>query len=115
MRRLKNGERIYPAFLGVQAVANPEGDGLLINKVLENTAAAEVGIEDKDIILELNDQKVNDMLKLRQLLNKFESGDTVILTILKTKTDEEETLEFELGTPPKPKGEEDQLEPPKIR
>ena len=115
MRRLKNGERIYPAFLGVQAVKNPEGKGLLINKVLEKTAAAEAGIEDEDIILELNDKKVDDMLKLRQILNKFESGETVILTILKTKTDEEETLEIELGTPPKPEGEENQLEPPKIR
>ncbi|MFK7766554.1 MAG: S1C family serine protease [Mariniblastus sp.] len=115
MRRLKNGERIYPAFLGVQAVKNPNGKGLLVKKALENTAASEAGIEDEDIILALNDQKLDDMLKLRQLLNQFESGDTVILTVYKTKTDEEETLEFELGTPPKPKGEENQLEPPKIR
>jgi serine protease Do len=115
IQRLKNGEIISPAFLGIQSGANPGGNGLLINKVLPNTPASSAGLLVEDVLLKLNDQDVNDLLRLRQILNRIESGQTAELTVLRSKTGQEETIKVTFGTPPKPEGEPDQLEPPEIR
>ncbi len=115
IERLKSGERILPAFLGIQSAANPAGDGLLINRVVPKTAASDAGLKDKDILLEVNGEAVNDMLRLRQILNKFESGDSVELTVLRSESGKQDAVQVKLGVPPLPEGEEEQLEPPKIR
>ena len=113
--RLKSGERILPPFLGIQSTANPEGDGLFISRVVQNTAASEAGLQREDILLAVDGNEVNDLLRLRQVLNKLESGDTVEIKVRRGETGETEQLKILLGVPPKPKGEEEQLEPPKIR
>ena len=115
IERLKKGEKIQPAFLGIGAVANPNGDGLLIQKVLEYSPVDEHGLEASDLILELNGTPVNDMLKLRQILNKFEAGHEVELTVKRSGKKKSDKFKLTLGVPPKPKGEPEQLEPPKIR
>ncbi len=115
IERLKKGERIRPAFLGIQSVPNPDGDGLFIKRVVQGTAADEHGLLVEDIILKLDGEPVNDLLKLRQMLNQFESGQEVELTVYRAKKNEEDAFQLKLGTPPKPKGEPEQLEPPKIR
>lgn len=115
IERLKSGERIRPAFLGIQAIPNPEGDGLFIKQVVQDTPAAEHDLLVEDLILKVNGEAVNDMLKLRQMLNQFESGREIELTVFRTEKDEEDTFKLKLGSPPKPKGEPEQLEPPKIR
>lgn len=115
IERLKAGERILPAFLGIQSTANPEGDGLFISRVVQKTAASDAGLQVEDILLEVNSEAVNDMLRLRQILNKFESGDSIELTVLRSETGKKDRIKIKLGNPPKPKGEEEQLEPPKIR
>jgi serine protease Do len=108
IERLKAGERISPAYLGVQAMPNPSGKGLWIER------ADEVGLLRGDVILGVNDEKVADMLRLRQVLNRFESGQEIELVILKDGTDKETKVKIVLGVPPRPK-EEEQLEAPKIR
>jgi len=115
IERLKSGERIFPAFLGIQSTANPEGDGLFISRVVQKTAASEAGLQVEDILLKVNGEAVNDMLRLRQILNKFDSGDSVELTVIRSETGEQDKIKIKLGVPPKPKGEGEQLEPPKIR
>lgn len=115
IERLKSGERIFPAFLGIQSTANPEGDGLFISRVVQKTAASGAGLQVEDILLEVNGEAVNDMLRLRRILNKFESGDSVELTVIRKETGKQDKIKIKLGVPPKPKGEEEQLEPPKIR
>ncbi len=115
IERLKKGERIRPAFLGIEAAANPKGDGLLIKKVVEYTAAHEHELEAQDIVLELNGTPVNDMLALRQILNKFEAGLEVEMTVKRNGEKKKDKFKLTLGAPPKPKGEPEQLEPPKIR
>jgi serine protease Do len=114
IERLKAGERISPAYLGVQAMPNPSGKGLWIERVVQETPADEVGLLRGDVILGVNDEKVADMLRLRQVLNRFESGQEIELVILKDGTDEETKVKIVLGVPPRPK-EEEQLEAPKIR
>jgi serine protease Do len=115
IERLKTGERILPAFMGIQYIANPAGDGLLINKVVQDSPASDAGMLEKDILLAINGEEVNDVLRLRQIVNKFESGQSVELKVLRTETGKADKIEIELGAPPRPKGEEEQLEPPKIR
>ena len=42
--RLKKGETISPAFLGVRTEPNKEGDGLRVAEVIEGTAASRAGL-----------------------------------------------------------------------
>jgi serine protease Do len=115
IERLKKGERISPAFLGIQAIANPNGKGLFINRVVQRTPASAAKLLREDILLKLNGEDVDDMLRLRQLLNRIESGETVELTVVRSETGKQDTFEVTLGTPPPPEGEPDPLEPPEIR
>ena len=116
IERLKNGERIRPAFLGVETIPNPSGEGLLIKRVLEYSPADENELKADDVILELNGTPVNDILKLRQVLNKFEADNDIELTVMRSeKKEKKEKFKLTLGSPPKPKGAPEQLEPPKIR
>ncbi len=115
IEQLKNGERIYPAFLGIQAVPNPTGKGLLIDRVVEKTPADQAGLARGDLILGVNGEEVADMLRLRQVLNRFIAGQEVDLMIRKEGADKEQTIQITLGVAPKPEGEPEQLEPPKIR
>jgi len=115
IERLKKGERISPAFLGIQAIANPQGKGLFINRVVQRTPASDAKLVREDILLKFNGEEVNDMLRLRQLLNRIEAGETVELTVIRSETKKEDTFEVTLGTPPKPKGAPNPLEPPEIR
>ncbi len=117
IERLKNGERIRPAFLGVETIPNPSGEGLLIKRVLEYSPADENELKADDVILELNGTPVNDILKLRQVLNKFEADNDIELTVMRSEKKEKKKEKFKLtlGSPPKPKGAPEQLEPPKIR
>ncbi len=116
LERLKNGERISPAFLGVQAMPNPAGKGLWIERVVQDTPADEIGLERQDLILGVNGEEVADMLRLRQVLNRFESGEEIELTIIKDDGKNQETqVKLKLGIAPQPDSELEQLEPPKIR
>lgn len=113
--RLKKGDHIKPAFLGVEAIANPQGDGLFVRRVLPDSAASEAELLVEDIVLKVNGQPVNDLLGLRQILNQSESGEQAELTFRRSDSKKEETATVTLGSPPRPQGEENQLEPPKIR
>jgi serine protease Do len=117
IKRLKTGEKIMPGFIGVIAIPNPQGKGLFIQRVYQDTAASEVGLLVEDIILQINGTKVNDLLTFKSLLSKYEVGESVELTILKSGDADENpvNLTVELGSPPKPKNEPESLEPPKIR
>ncbi len=103
--RLKNGERISPsAFLGVQAMPNPAGKGLWVERpVVQDTPADEIGLERQDLILGVNGEDVADMLRLRQVLNRFESGEEIELTIIKDDGKNQETqVKLKLGIAPQP-------------
>jgi serine protease Do len=115
INRLKSGERILPAFLGIESTSNPEGKGLFIVRVVQKTAAEEAGLLREDVLLEVAGEEVNDLLRLRQILNKFESGQTIELKFRRSESEKVEKVELKLGVAPLPEGEEAQLEPPKIR
>lgn len=113
--RLKDGETILPAFLGVQTGPNPDGEGLLVAKVIEGSAAEKAGMGENDSLVAINGKKIKDLMDLRQKLSRFEAGEEIEVTYLSKSEKKIVTKTVELGSAPKPKKEGPQLEPPKIR
>lgn len=55
--------------------------GVLISKVLKNSAAELAGIKDLDVILEINDIPVNSTSELHELIIQFNPGEEIKCTI----------------------------------
>ena len=66
--------------------------GVLISKVLENSAAELAGIKDLDVILEINGIKVNSTSELHELIIQFDPGDEINCTIQREEKIETVTL-----------------------
>jgi S1-C subfamily serine protease len=56
-------------------------EGVLISKVLDNSAAELAGIKELDVILEINGIKVNSTSELHELIIQFNPGDEINCTI----------------------------------
>lgn len=115
IERLKKGENIYPAFLGIAMEPNTEGDGIRIAEVVVDSPAATAALARADVILKINGTAVNDMMEFRRILNRFEAGSKIIIEIKSAGKGETESKEIVLGRPPATKDQAPQLEPPKIR
>ena len=115
IERLKKGETISPAFLGIRTEPNKSGGGLRVAEVIENTAAAEAGLGHGDIVLKINDEPVDDLMSLKRLLNQFEAGQEVKIEFKSSLKNEVITATAKLGQLPAPKADDSPMEPPKIR
>ena len=113
--RLKNGERIHPAFLGIRYVPNKKGSGLLIEQVVKSTPAEKAGLEIGDRIVSIDGKPVDDVMAMKKVLNMYESEQEVEIEYFPFEMEESKTILVRLGKPPLPKGELPPLEPPKIR
>lgn len=113
--RLKNGERIAPAFLGVLTVPNEQGSGVWIQQVVKDSPAEKAGLLPHDVIVGINDVDVADLMGLRQVLNRKESGDSIVLRVLKEGEGEPVEVSLTLEAPPQPRDEFETLDPPEIR
>lgn len=51
--------------------------------VAKNSAAAKAGLKEKDVILEVNGQKITENVSLASLIQKYNPGDTVTLKVLR--------------------------------
>lgn len=88
---LKNYGEVQRAYIGihiadintqVQKQLKLKGlKGVLVSKVLENSAAELAGIKELDIILEINGIKVNSTSELHELIIQFNPGDEIKCTI----------------------------------
>ena len=115
LKRLMKGENIFPAFLGIKAMSNPAGQGVWIEEVVPESPAKKAGLVRGDVITQINSQDVNDMMKLKQILNRFESGMQIELAITKDGTNKKETQNVVLARTPRSANSAEQMEPPKIR
>jgi Do/DeqQ family serine protease len=89
---LKYGE-VQRGLLGVQIqdvsseLADKEGlkevRGVFVAKVTENSAAESAGIKDKDIIIAIDDEKVNTSNELQEKVGKKSPGDKVKVSIIR--------------------------------
>ena len=112
---LKQGEQVFPAFLGILAMPNPDGKGVWIEQVVQGSPADQAGILREDVIIEIDGVEIQDMMQLRQILNRLQAGMEIELTLIPDETEEPKTLKLTLDRPPPPKGEPVPLEVPKIR
>ena len=114
LERLKNGDRIAAAFLGIQGIPDPGGQGIWIEKVEPKTAADSVGLKIEDVIVAVAGVKVKDLMSLKQVLGRYEAGSEVELEYIQYQQPGTKIVRVKLGEPPAdPK--QNQLEPPKIR
>ncbi|MCH2178937.1 MAG: S1C family serine protease [Mariniblastus sp.] len=115
LKRLQQGEQIAPAFLGVRAMQNPNGKGVWIEQVVPGSPADESGISKKDVIIQINQEKIQDMMQLKKVLNRFEAGTRIDMTFTSGETGQSKKIQLKLGRVPTPEGETKPLEVPKIR
>ncbi|MBZ6527746.1 trypsin-like peptidase domain-containing protein [Aerococcaceae bacterium DSM 111021] len=73
-------------------------DGTVVVDVMANSSAAAAGVEQFDVITAINDEPVTDGQVLRQLLYKYQVGDTVTLTVI--RGGEEQQVEVTLDAAP---------------
>jgi len=55
--------------------------GVMVSKVTEGGAAEKAGIEAKDVIVKLGDEKITSYVELKEALSYYAVGDTVTVTI----------------------------------
>ncbi len=74
-------------------------EGVFIEKVIEGGAAQKAGLEEKDIIVKINDTKIGEMTDLQKQLQYYAVGDKVNITIKYAdgKEYKEKTVEVTLG------------------
>ena len=58
-------------------------EGVLISKVLDNSAASKAGIEDLDVIVKINDISVNSTNQLHEVIIQFNPGDEIECTVIR--------------------------------
>ncbi len=97
------------AFLGIQMGALTkqlgryfgarDGEGVLVNEVIDDSPAARAGIEAGDVILRLSDRAISGPDDVRNALRKAEPGDKLSVTVLRDHA--ERTFEVTLGEPPR--------------
>ncbi|MEM8872699.1 MAG: PDZ domain-containing protein [Planctomycetota bacterium] len=86
-------EQVSPAL--ASQLGLDEGLGLLVELVVEDSPAAEAGLEANDVLVKFNDQLLVNTEQLTALIRMNEPGDTVELTLIRRA--EERTIEVELG------------------
>ncbi len=82
-------------YLGVGIEAD---DGVVVAEIVEDSAAAEAGLQEGDIITTLDDAEIANYDELRSAVLDHEIGDAVTIGIL--RDGEAMTLEAELGSSP---------------
>ncbi len=104
LERLKNGDHIQRAFLGIRSEDDPDQPGIKISQVIPGTAAAEAGLKSGDRLTAIDEQEIQNVMDLRKLLARFMAGDEIKLVYEREgKTAEKQIT---LGAPPKPEDED---------
>jgi len=68
-------------------------NGVLIAKVLKNSAAEKAGIKSYDVITEINNRKINSVSQLNESIIQYDPGDKIICTVTRGKKE----LDFEIS------------------
>ena len=93
---MKEGRTVLPARLGVQVeAAGEDKEGVVIKKVMPDSAAAKAKLKEGDRIVKFDDQPVTDTEHLRTLIGQHAAGDKVKLTL--DREGMSETIEVELA------------------
>ena len=66
----------YTVSLGLMPSTKYQGDGLFIGKINDGGVAFKAGLLKKDIILEMDGEKITDLLYYTKILSNYTIGDT---------------------------------------
>jgi serine protease Do len=110
-RHHENGPKVPVIFLGVESssvpsvlseqMGLPKGFGLVVDYVVPDSPAAAAGVQQNDILKMLNDQILLEPNQLRKLLQSFQDGTTVTLTILRKGQEQKLTAKLTKKDVPK--------------
>jgi serine protease Do len=107
IQRMSEGIHIQRAFLGIQSENSGEAgsqSGIRITEIIKGSAAELSGLQPDDILLQLDGAALPNVAELRNLLARYYAGDSV--TIVFRRGEEENSIEVELGAPPRPEAED---------
>jgi len=72
--------------------------GVYVFRVIPDSPAAESGLQQGDIIVQLTDETITNMNQLKSILRSYQVGDTVEITVY--RKDKQREIELELGRLP---------------
>ncbi|HJZ35457.1 MAG TPA: trypsin-like peptidase domain-containing protein [Solirubrobacterales bacterium] len=103
LQQLEAGETVQHAYLGVATATTTEGvDGATVAEVVQGSPAAEAGLEEGDVITELDGEKIAGTEDLIAAIAAEQPGDTVKLEIERDSKSTE--ISVNLGTQPAESG-----------
>ena len=70
-------------YLGVYTSKNENGNGIVIDKTVKNSAAEKAGLQKGDIISAINGNSINSVSDLRAQLRKHKIGDPIDVSIIR--------------------------------
>ena len=82
-------------FLGVYSSENPNGNGIVLDGTVQNSAAKKAGLQRGDIITSINGNTINSVSELRMELKNHKVGDAI--NIAYTRNDSPAQVEVVLG------------------
>ena len=82
-------------FLGVYSSKNPDGNGIVLDGTVQNSAAKKAGLQSGDIITSINGNSINSVIDLRNELKNHKVGDAI--NIVYTRNDSPSQVEVVLG------------------
>ena len=92
---LRTGEAQLPRDRRQGADRRGDGEGALIDSVMEDTPAEESGLEKDDLIIEVDGERVTDGIALIVAIRTHQPGETIEFTF--ARDGEERTVEVALG------------------
>jgi putative serine protease PepD len=103
LQQLEAGETVEHAYLGVATASTTEGiDGATVAEVVQGSPAAEAGLEEGDVITELDGETIAGTEDLIAAIAAAQPGDTVKLEIERDSKSTE--ISVKLGTQPAESG-----------
>jgi thiol-disulfide isomerase/thioredoxin len=82
----QQGEQVRPAgppWLGLVANARPQGQGLLISKVLKASPASRAGLREDDILMTIDGKPLSSSRDFKVVMREHAAGDTLAATIIR--------------------------------
>jgi putative serine protease PepD len=96
--RLKGGQPIKRAWLGVETASRKDGDGAQVGATISNGPAARAGVQQGDVITQIDGQRVVDGADVSRRVNGKQPGDTLTITV--QRGGREVTIHVTLGVRP---------------
>jgi putative serine protease PepD len=94
---LRNGEARFPVIgAKVQTGGVTDGDGAVIDEVIEDTPAEDAGLEKDDRVIAVEGQRITDGIALIVAIRSHQPGETVEFTLVRDGS--EQTVEITLGS-----------------